>query len=269
MIILLYGPDTFRSRQKLREIVERYKKIHKSWLNLKYFDAQKDNLEDLLDWLKHLPMFNEKKLVVLKNALKLANQLKKPAKEHIILFFEESDVKEKVPGAKTQKFDFLTGLSLKKWVKSEFEKQGAKPSQEAIETLINFVGSDSWQLSNEIKKLAAFRAGSKTVSARDVELLVRPKIETDIFKTVRFLAFRNKKQALALIHQHLEKGDNPLYLLAMITWQFRRLLTQGKNNLFTQQELKKIYRKIFEADLNIKTGKMEPKTALDLLIAEI
>jgi DNA polymerase III delta subunit len=34
-------------------------------------------------------------------------------------------------------------------------------------------------------------------------------------------------------------------------------------------ELKKIYRKIFQIDSDIKTGKIEPETALDLLLAEI
>ena len=35
------------------------------------------------------------------------------------------------------------------------------------------------------------------------------------------------------------------------------------------EELKKIYRKIFETDLKIKTGQLDPQTGLDLLIAEI
>ena len=34
-------------------------------------------------------------------------------------------------------------------------------------------------------------------------------------------------------------------------------------------ELKKIYQKIFQIDLDIKTGKIEAETALDLLLAEI
>ncbi|PIV65126.1 MAG: DNA polymerase III subunit delta, partial [Candidatus Nealsonbacteria bacterium CG01_land_8_20_14_3_00_12] len=38
---------------------------------------------------------------------------------------------------------------------------------------------------------------------------------------------------------------------------------------FTIQELKKIYQKIFQVDLDIKTGRVEPEVALDLLIAEI
>lgn len=42
--------------------------------------------------------------------------------------------------------------------------------------------------------------------------------------------------------------------------------TMQQVNLFTFEELNKIYRKIFQVDLEIKTGKVEPTAALDLLI---
>jgi len=38
---------------------------------------------------------------------------------------------------------------------------------------------------------------------------------------------------------------------------------------FTLSEIKKIYQRIFLADFNIKTGKIEPQTALDVLISGI
>ena len=40
-------------------------------------------------------------------------------------------------------------------------------------------------------------------------------------------------------------------------------------NQFTFEKLKKIYQKIFQVDLDIKTGKIEPELALDLLLSEI
>jgi len=55
----------------------------------------------------------------------------------------------------------------------------------------------------------------------------------------------------------------------MINYQFRSLLAGKGRALFTLEELKKIYYKIFQADLNIKTGKIEPEVGLDLLITEI
>ena len=38
---------------------------------------------------------------------------------------------------------------------------------------------------------------------------------------------------------------------------------------FTFKELQEIYQKIFKIDLEIKTGKIEPATALDLLVSEL
>ena len=67
MIFFLYGPDTYRSRQKLNEIVTQYKKIHKSGLSFTYFDKDSFNLEELEDELQAISMFKEKKLIVLNN----------------------------------------------------------------------------------------------------------------------------------------------------------------------------------------------------------
>jgi len=38
---------------------------------------------------------------------------------------------------------------------------------------------------------------------------------------------------------------------------------------FSLSQLKKIYQKIFEADLNIKTGKISPEQGIKMLIAQI
>ncbi len=209
----------------------------------------------------------------------------------------------------------MEGVSLRNWIKREVERYGAKIDLGALDRLTEFVGNDTWRLSNELQKLASYRAsrqrgeggkecevffdykGDKDIQVKDIELLVKPEIESDIFKTIDAIALKNKKKALELLHKHLEKGDSPLYLLSMINFQFRNLLmikelveenqsydsilrkTQLKPFVvrksyqqaqrFGLPELKKIYRKIFQADFNIKTGKMQAETALDLLIAEI
>ncbi len=356
MIIFLYGPDTYRSQQKLNKIIEHYKKTSKSGLNLKYFDFKKDSYQEFKGEFQIISMFQEKKLMVLKNAFSnsefkrkfLENSKKfRDSKSStraelgagpvlhrnevsgagdIILFYEEGEFSKNdalfnfLKGqAKFQEFKLLESQRLKNWVKKEFEKYQCQVSDRALGKLIEFIGNDLWQISNEIRKLVCYRAprqrseGGKEnevlfdykkkqeIGEEDVELLVRPKIETDIFKTIDAISSGNKKQALLLIHKHLEKGDSPLYLLSMINFQFRNLLLvkscESKAELyvndmrilseklklhpyvirksiqqarrFTIDELKKIYQKIFQADLNIKTGKIDPQTALDLLITEI
>jgi len=300
MIIFLYGQDTYRSCQKLKEITGHYKKIHKSGLSLAYFDSGNLNFQDFKNEIETLSIFREKRLAVLKDVFSDKNFQDEFLKEgerlvnseNIILIYEKKETDSKNPlfkflekSSKFQEFTPLKGQQLKNWVIREFKKHKAQIDPRALDVLVGLIGNNLWQMSNEIKKLANYK-NKEVIKIKDVELLVRPKIEADIFKTIDFLALRNKKKALDLIHRHLEKGDAPLYLLAMINFQLRNLLTvksgarlkshpyvvrkttqQAKN--FSLAELKKIYQKIFQADLNIKTGKISPVAALDLLIAEV
>lgn len=331
MIIFLYGPDTYRAQRKIKEIIERYQKVHKSGLNLKYFE-KKFNFQDFKTEIETSSMFHEKKLCILKNIFSdqtfqeefLRNGKEIVNSDNIVLIYEEGGIEpsrkkrlpEKAPKgqvfnkgdkknplfnflkekAKTQEFNLLEGQQLRNWVKREAGRYGVKIEPEALELLIRYVGNDLWQMENEIKKLINY-SRRQAIRIQDVKSLVSPQIETDIFKTIDAISSGNKKLAIRLIHQHLEKDSSPLYLLSMINFQFRNILTvkgllnkyssldgiakilhlhpyvvkksyfQGKR--FQTEELKKIYQKIYQADLNIKTGKIEPEAALDLLITEM
>ena len=300
MIIFLYGQDTYRSFQKLKEITGHYKKAHKGGLSLSYFDGGNLNFQDFKNEIETLSIFREKKLAVLRDVLGDKNfqeEFLKEGKrfagsENIILIYEKKEIGAKSiffkfleKNSKFQEFLPLGGQQLKNWAVREFKKHDAQIDSGALDLLVGFVGNNLWQMSNEIKKLVNYK-NKELIRAKDVELLIRPKVEADIFKTIDFIALRNKKKALELLHKHLERGDAPLYLLTMINFQLRNLLTvksgarlrahpyvvkktnQQVSN-FSLAELKKIYQKIFQADLSIKTGKISPEVALDLLIAEV
>ena len=305
MIIFLYGLDTYRSRQKLNEIIEHYKKIHKSGLNLIFLDLEEKNYKDFIENFQSVAIFKEKKLIVLKNASKnfdfkesFRKEIKKFANsKEIILFYEEGDLKddffEKIKkNSKWQNFQILEGEKLKFWVKKEIKRFGAEIKENALKRLIEFVGPDLWRMENEIKKLVSF-SQEKKIGLKDIETLVTPEIEVDVFKTIDAIGQKNKVLALKLIHKHLEKGESPLYLLSMINYQLKNIIlvkdlierrrplieaglypfllqkTIYQARKFSFQEIKKIYQKIFEMDLKIKSGQINPELALDLLVSEI
>jgi len=228
MIIFLYGEDTYRSRKKLEEIVAHYKEIHKSGLNLKYFDGKNTDLSDIKSELQTVSMFKEKKLLILKDAFSnqgLKENFLKEAKrfvdsDNVILFYEE---KGEFPRdalfaflkkhAQSQEFELLSGLKIKTWLKNEFAKNKTRIDPMALETMVNFAGNDLWQLANDVQKLVAYKGG-KEIEVKDVRLFVKPKLDTDIFKTIDCIAAKKTKTALKLIRQHLEDGENPLYLFS-------------------------------------------------------
>lgn len=303
MILFLYGPDTFRSRRKLNEILAQYKRIHKSGLNLIFFDLEEKKFEDFIRSLQPIGMFKEKKMIILKNVSKnsqfkenFKKEIKKFANSNEIILFYEEEIREdeffKIlkRNSKWQEFKPLEGERLKLWVEKEIKNLGGEIEESALIRLLEFVGSDLWRMENEIKKLINFK---KKIGIKEVNLLVRPEIEADIFKTIEAIAKKQKSMALKLIQKHLEKGDPPLYLLSMINFQFRNIilvkdLIERKRPLieiglhpfllqktiyqarkFTFPEIKKIYQKIFETDIKVKTGQLNPEVALELLISEI
>lgn len=314
MIIFLYGKDSFRARQKLNEIIGHYKKIHKNGLSLKYLDSSRDDFDkafdDFKNGLNQFSIFKEKQMAIMINPFfrsdfkeKFLKERKKLSEsENIILIYEE-DIKKSdtlfkffEKYAKCQEFEALESQKLINWAKKEFEKYQAKIDTATVKKVIDCAGNDLWRLDNEIKKLVSYKNGQK-ITNQDVELLVKSKIGTDIFKTIEAISQKNKKLAIDLLHKHLEKGESPLYLLSMINFQFRNLaiikhmvekqrpynVILAKSGLhpfvvkksfsqaqwFTFQDLKKIYQKIFQADFDIKTGRIEPETAIDMLVAEI
>ncbi len=307
MIIFLYGEDTYRMKEKLKEIVEGYQKVRTSGLNLKYFSG--DSFGDFKNEIKQASMFQERKLAIVLNpfdSLEFKESFLKEGENFVdssdvVVVYQEGKVAKNntllnflIKKAKSQKFKLLTGVKLRNWALKEFSKYGVRIDGQALTAFLNFIGSDLWRMSNEIKKLASYK---KYLEAKDIQLMVRSGINTDIFRTIEAISQKNKKEALALLYKHIENGDSPIYLLSMINYQFRNLLIikdlinratpyyaiVKKSKLhpfvikksyysaqrFDFQELKNIYNKIFKLDMKIKTGKVEPATALDLLVAEI
>ena len=318
MIIFLYGKDTYRLQQKLKEIEAQYKKIHKSGLNLEKMDALQIEFREFADKLFQYSIFIKKKLFFLENLFsnqefkeKFLEKIKEIAKsQDLIVVFEKKELPKRnklflnlKKHGKCQEFQPLKEKELRNWIKGEFQKEKIKISGQAMNLLLEFVGNDLWQLSNEIRKLVCLKKPLqssdliKEVKGQDVEILVKPKLEADIFKIIDALAQRNKKKALQLIQENLLKENKPLAILNMINFQFRGLLIaktlmgEGKTlddflklNIlkpyptrkcwyasagFSLDQLKKIYQKIFEADLGIKTGKIQPEEGLKMLVAEI
>ena len=314
MLIFFYGKDTYRIKEETKKIILEYKKSHKSGLNLKIFNPAETKLsfDEIKKDIHQTPMFKEKKLIIIANPFFSAelkdkileekeNLLK--LKEITALIYQEGEIggKEKLfnflknKAEQIKKFDLLSGQNLKNWVRNKFEEKKSKITDIAVERLCQYVGNDLWRMDNEIEKLTNF--SKKTIGEKEISALTKPLIETDIFRTIDAISQKNKHRALELIHNHLKRGDSPLYLLTMINYQFRNILMvksliekrqpyntiaaktklhpfvvkksyyQSKN--FSLKELKNIYNKIFQTDLNIKTGRIEPVIAIELLMASI
>ncbi|MBU1292349.1 DNA polymerase III subunit delta [Patescibacteria group bacterium] len=310
MLILLYGEDTFRSRQKLNQIIEQYKTKHKTGLNLVCFRENSLDFDKVKQTIESVSMFDEKKLLIIENILKnksfseefskyITKSKLKNNDDVIVVLHQEGKLTSpsyKNKASMVEEFKLLKGIELINWLKKEATKNIINISPIAISKLVAYVGDDLWQLSNELNKLGSYKAG-QIIDEQDIDLLVRAKLDTNIFKTIDALARRDKRSAFKFLHQHLEQGENEIYLLTMFTYQLRTLIklkdlmergtsyydlakkaglhpfvvqkSSDQLRNFSLDQLKKIYRRLLEIDLGIKKGRWDGPTALDLLIGEI
>lgn len=317
MIIFLFGEDEFRSSQKLAEIKNKFLEKN-SPAPAGLFDfAEKDwNIKEVLLNISSGGLFTSKKLAIIKNILAgkkefsddtfekfLKAEAKKEKGDLILIFWESGKTKKnsklykllkKI--AKCQEFELLEGAKLRNWVIGEFKKSDIAINSAAVEKLVVFVGNDLNLLSREIEKLAMYKSKGE-ITGGDIDLLVKSKIDTDIFKTVDALARGDKRTALKMLHDHLEDGEDPFYLLSMYFYQFRNLvkvkplaeknmppaeiasklrmhpfvarksLDQARN--FSWEKLKSLYNNLCEIDFESKTGKTDIQLALDKFVAGV
>lgn len=322
MILFLYGEDSFRSNQKMRELKNKFLMSDHSGSGLSVFDyEEKNQKQNLVDVLGTPNLLAPKRLVIVKNLLSAGTETEKKEivgylerrkeeiredKDLIIVFWEKdrpkkSDKLQAVleSAAKIQKFEKLNGLKLGQWIARRIKEIDPRCgiSRIALEKLILYVGNDIADADREIEKLANYAAG-RMIKGEDVELLVKEDLNVNIFNTIDALAENDKKRAAHLLQEHLSKGEDPFYVFSMFIHQFRNLLKvtdlkeQYRSNEFaiakasglhpfvvkkslaqlrnfSSEKLKKIYQKLQDYDIRIKTGKIDIRLALNKFIAEL
>ncbi|MBU2564094.1 DNA polymerase III subunit delta [Patescibacteria group bacterium] len=288
MITFLYGLDIYRSRQELRRLIQE-KKSNSDYLDFIRIDINDkgiDFFEEISKSINSISMFDNNKLIVIENIFSFDKEAQeefieklKNFDKDLIVWDEKPDLRTKLfkflePNSK--KFDLLKGSELRNWIK-DYSKD---IESSAIDLLIEYVGSDLWRMSNEIDKLLNY---TKKIEKKDVELLVKPEFDLNIFNMVDALGDKDKKKAISLFKKHLDKGEDPFYLLSMFIYQFRNLIkvrsggkldlhpfvikkTQHQARNFDVDELKKIYHSLLIIDFDSKIGKTDIKTALEMFV---
>lgn len=286
MIFLLYGPDTYRSRVKLRELVSAFAKKHGEALAVTRLDLedQPDGLESLYSGAT---LFSEARLVIIENASAAPAKVRDGVLERLkfwakdgrtVVVFREGVVGEKneefVSGlrslaTKSQQFGLLTPAKVLAWFGSEAKKMGIKISPSAGRAMIQESGPDLWRLSNELDKIRS-GAGLET-KARQQEKIWN--------FTDKFLS--DSLSGLPALVRLVEDGFEQIYIIGALAGALRNLAAvwhgrssghpvQPIKNLhpfvakkyallarsMTSKKLGDYYSWVLDADIAVKTGKL-------------
>ncbi|MCY3833082.1 MAG: DNA polymerase III subunit delta [Chloroflexi bacterium] len=188
-----------------------------------------------------------------------------------------------------------------RWISERAKSEyAAEISPRAAHAIASLVGDDLLRADNELHKLVCFVDGEREIGEDDVAALTPYVPEANVFEMVDALGLGDGARALELIQRslHHDPKDPGFRLFTLIVRQFRLLLmmrdhldrggspggsiagalgvppfvagklaTQARR--FRMDQLDLIMKRLQRYDQDMKTGRIEPRLALELLVASL
>ena len=236
----------------------------------------KNKCEELADYMKELPDYLC--LVFVESEVDKRNRMYKAVKAcGTIAEFARQDEK-----------------TLMRWAAGILGKAGKKITQRDMELLLTMTGTDMGNLRMELEKLICYTEGRDVITAEDIEEICTTQTTNRIFDMVRAVTEKNQKRALDLYYDLLTLKEPPMRILFLLAKQYRQLLQVKQfaaaglaqpemasklgvpsfavRNIascaraYTISELEQAIRDFVDAEESVKTGRLEDKLSVELLI---
>ncbi|KKW41928.1 MAG: polymerase III subunit delta protein [Candidatus Magasanikbacteria bacterium GW2011_GWA2_56_11] len=246
MVIFLYGPDTYRSRQYLAKMVAKFKADRDPWgYNVVIIDAEKaEPGRAIMQEVLTVPFLAERKLIIIENLLaSRLSDVRSALSERIAAgTLPESNVVALWEGADTFKakdaaaffkvlekqkykehFALLNAVELGRWARQEVSARGGRIKPPALSYLVANSGTDMWALAQTIDQLASY-ANGRDIEVADVQVFVEERADDNIFNLVDAVAGRDPRRVYRMIREQYRQGEDAQFVFAMLVRQFRILL---------------------------------------------
>ena len=189
----------------------------------------------------------------------------------------------------TQKEDTLV-----KWILGMLKKEGRNITKETLQSFLTKTGSDMQLIKNELDKLIAYTEGRDVITTGDVEHVCVAQTTNKIFDMVNAIAEGKQKEALELYEDLLSLKEPPMRILFLIARQFNQLYQlklllkegmpgseiakqagimpfamkkyQAQAKSFTEEELRAAVEECVASEEAVKTGVMNDRMSVELLI---
>ncbi len=319
-LYLFYGPEEYLKKYYMESIEKRILSEEYKGFNRIVLEGRVETGK-IMDCCDTLPVFSDRKLVVVKNSGLMKSGRKsggegktKPQNDdlasylqslpdYVCLIFYEEEIDKRVKLVDTVKkhglvveFSFQKPAELVKWVVKVFKSFQKEIDNSTAAQLVDNCEQGMNELLNEIRKLELYTGERKKVTGEDIDRVCTRTVKSRIFDLTDAIAEKNTTRALKLFDDMIVLKEPIPRILFMITRQFRHILEmklitgsgasldsaasrmgittyaagkiQKQMNRFTEGMLKQAIEESLELDIAIKTGKLNDRTAAELLITK-
>lgn len=292
MIYILFGEDTYRSRHKLKEIIEEYRKKAGPDFNLEKLDAEESDLTSLKNIIQGGSLFSPKKLVIVEGAFSSTGNFSRlfeaacragKFKDTFLILWDRGLLAEGFKKLeevrpltdKVQEFKPLSGRVLQGWMEEEAKKRGVKLSPAHLAQLAAF-GPNLWAVANELDKISVneesnvkypisnisiFHLGDTFFTKRGealynlLQLLYQGHEDFSLFS---FLV--NHGRTLLIVKSYLDKGMSVPAHHHLHPFVIKKASALARG--LSQEKFQTLPGKFFEEDFRIKVGLSQPRESL-------
>ncbi len=183
---------------------------------------------------------------------------------------------------------------LMRWVLGRLKREHKKITRPVMELFLFRTGDQMELIDRELEKLLSYTMGREVIGAEEVAAVCGAQVAGRIFEMVDAVALKQQARALELYYDLLLQKEPPMRILFLITRQFqilmqlkemeergfdprtmasqvkvpgfaiRKYLDQASR--FTDRQLLAAVRDGVQAEEDIKTGQMEDRLAVELLL---
>ena len=199
------------------------------------YDAAETSPDTVVSACNSRSLFGDGSLVLVRNLdawtaaqkARVLDYLQNPSPEtELVMLGKKLGAREKLLAAvkrtgEVHDFKQPTGTALAKWAVGHAKKLGLELPEDVAGELVARCSDDKVRVIGEIEKLALYAEGATTLE--DLEALVRPDLQANIFRFVDTLGTGDRSEALELLEALLATGEPPLRIVYMVRRQFRLL----------------------------------------------
>lgn len=234
LIYVFEGKNTFLVNKKIEEKI---KSLEIDSFNVSYYDLAESDHNEVIEDLRTVTFFADKKVIVLNNILEVKDPkafetyFKNPNPDSYLIIVLKELLENKTEIEKILfKYAYVErvkDLSREKYpdfVKEIFISEGYTISNDAINALLERTNYDFDLIAQEKEKLIMFTFDSKEIAEKDVVLLVSRNLEENIYELTNSLLFSNRAKTIQIFYDLMTQNEDPLRILNNIVNRIRELL---------------------------------------------
>lgn len=246
-LYLFYGPEEYLKKYYTGTVEKLLLKEELKALNYIAM-AGKVDPKRIMDCCDTMPVFSERKVVVVKNSGLFKSKKKGEGDggksksnefseylaslpEYLCLIFVEEEIDKRMSLVKTVtahglavEFTLQKPAELVKWAVKVFKSFGKEIDGAAASQLVDFCEPGMNEILHEIEKIALYAEGRTKVTLEDVERVCTRSIKSRIFDLTDAMAEKKAARALQILDEMITLKEPVQILLFLIAKQFRQIL---------------------------------------------